>query len=486
MSQKQRLRQDELSRALVFCVGVSPTNYKGIILDESGLTNIVVFLLLVALNALIAMAHAALVNTRQTQLRERVEEGDKRAARVLSLVNATSKLSITYQLSLILLRFVIAAWVTGALIVPLVNGNPNLSPLLGYGLVLFSTACITLVLGEIVPEAIGSAHAPMLALWVVFPMRWLVLILSPVVKGLLVISRLFSSLFGSSQLINMVTTEEIMTLVDAGHSGGAIEDEEKDMIFSVLQLDQTVAREVMVPRIDIWAAEMETSLEDALNMFIEGGYSRIPIYEDNIDNIKGLLYAKDLLSVFRNGSTHRPTIRELMRPAYFVPENKRADELLKDLQKQKVHMAMVVDEYGGTAGLVTIENLIEEIVGDIVDEYDLREEAEYIEHTPTEYTVDASIDLDDFNDLLDADLPTEDSDTLGGFIYTYLGRVPLVGEKIETDTLVMVVESIEGRRIRKVHVTKHVPEYENEQAEETEESARPSSPRPTEEMPDQV
>src|SRR5690606_33134836 len=116
------------------------------------------------------------------------------------------------------------------------------------------------------------------------------------------------------------------TLVDAGHSGGAIEDEEKDMIFSVLQLDQTVAREVMVPRIDIWAAEMETSLEDALNMFIEGGYSRIPIYEDNIDNIKGLLYAKDLLSVFRNGSTHRPTIRELMRPAYFVPENKRADE----------------------------------------------------------------------------------------------------------------------------------------------------------------
>lgn len=452
-------------------------------MDDSSLTSIVVFALLLALNALISVAYAALMNTRQNQLRDQAEAGDRSAQRLLNLIDATTRLNITYQLSLILLRFIIVAWVTVTLITPWLANNPGIPPLLGYAGVLFFTACLTLVLGEVVPEAIGSAHARVLARWAVYLMRLLVVVLNPVVRVLLAVSRLFSSLFGSSELINAVTEEEIMTLVDAGHTGGTIEEEEKDMIYSVLQLDQTVAREVMVPRIDIWAVEINTALDAALGMFIESGYSRIPVYEENIDNIKGLLYAKDLLAVLRNGSVPAPPISALMRPAYFVPENKRADELLKELQNQKVHMAMVVDEYGGTAGLVTIENLIEEIVGDIVDEYDVNEEAEYIEHSATEYTVDASIDLDDFNDLLDVELPTEDSDTLGGFIYTCLGRVPLVGETIETDELVMVVNSIEGRRIRKVHITRKLRETEPAEAEAGDsESTAPT----TEQMPDQV
>jgi CBS domain containing-hemolysin-like protein len=255
-----------------------------------------------------------------------------------------------------------------------------------------------------------------------------------------------------------------MTLVDAGQKEGAIETEEKEMILSVLQFGETMAYEVMVPRPDVVALEISTSFHDALRRFIESGHSRIPVYRDTIDNIEGLLYAKDLLTVFHqngeNGTSRPQSIRELMRPAYFVPETKLAGLLLKELQTSKIHMAIVVDEYGGTAGLLTIENLIEEIVGDIQDEYDINEEAEYTVDGPDVYTIDASMNLDDVNELLDVALPTEDSSTLGGFIYSRVGRVPTIGEIVEDSDnhLVLRVESVDGRRIRKVRVERqHQP-----------------------------
>ncbi|MBZ0298828.1 MAG: hemolysin family protein, partial [Anaerolineae bacterium] len=215
-----------------------------------------------------------------------------------------------------------------------------------------------------------------------------------------------------------------------------------------------------VPRIDIVAVEINTPLEVALGRFVETGHSRVPVYDEKIDNIEGLLYAKDVLTLWHNGGPKPRTIRELMRPTYFVPESKRADLVLKEMQHSKIHLAVVVDEYGGTAGIVTIENLIEEIVGDIQDEYDLEEEEEYIQLGEDEYTVDASMDVDDFNDLLHVNLPTEDADTLGGYIYSQLGRVPTVGEIVEDDDglLELRVDSIEGRRIRKVHVIRRHPE----------------------------
>lgn len=427
-------------------------------MDQDVLSSLLGFLVLIAVNAVITIAHAALVNTRANQLREQVEAGSQRAQQVLHLTQGTPRLTITYQVSVILIRFIIAAWAATNLAQPILAANPDIPPLLDYGIVLFLAACVTLIFGEMVPESIGSAYSQSLALVVVQPMRWLVFLLSPIVAVVLATSKLFSAAFGSSQLVNTVTEEEIMSMVDAGHSGGSIEEEEKDMIYSVLQLDQTVAREVMIPRIDVVALDIETAIKEALPVLIESGFSRIPAYEASIDNVKGLLYAKDLLSAWKNGTDDSTPIRTLIRPAYFVPENKRADELLKELQALKVHMALVVDEYGGTAGIVTIEDLIEEIVGDILDEYDVNEEAEYTQHGEYEYTIDASIDLDDFNELLDVELPTEDSDTLGGFIYTHLGRVPLPNEVIETHKIVLRIESIEGRRIRKVHVTRQKDE----------------------------
>ncbi len=186
------------------------------------------------------------------------------------------------------------------------------------------------------------------------------------------------------------------------------------------------------------------------------GHSRIPVYDDSIDHIRGLLYAKDLLSAWRDNQMDRP-IRDMLRPAYFVPESKKAGDLLTDLQQRKIHLAVVVDEYGGTAGLVTLEDLIEEIVGEIRDEYDVNEQEVYQKVDEHEYIFDAGIDLDDLNRLLDANLPTDEGDTLGGYVFSKLGKVPLIGEVIETEHLRIEVLDVDDRRIRKISVTVEPP-----------------------------
>lgn len=436
-------------------------------MDDDSLSGLLTIFVLIAIHAFLALARAALANVRISIVREMAEDGNRRAQRVLFLTTSTS-LPTTFQLLTTLIRFAIAAVAVLDVADPIITANPAFSSALVYGITLFLVAFVTVVLADIVPEAIGSAYANTLALWLAGVIRLLVLALSPLVAIVLQLSKVLSSIFRSGALVNIITEEEIMTLVDAGHSGGTIEEEEKEMIYSVLQLDQTRVSEVMVPRIDVVAVEINQSLEEAGEIFIQSGFSRIPVFEDNIDKIEGLLYAKDLLACWKNGEGQAKGIHDLMRPAYFVPETKRADELLKELQSQKVHLAIVVDEYGGTAGLVTIENVIEEIIGDIQDEYDIHEEAEYEQVGPDEYTVDASIDLDDFNEMLEVDLPTEDIETLGGYIYAYFGRVPVEGETIETDDLIMNVQFVEGRRIRKVHILrKRKPVEDDELAEDS-------------------
>jgi CBS domain containing-hemolysin-like protein len=248
-----------------------------------------------------------------------------------------------------------------------------------------------------------------------------------------------------------------MTLVDAGEEEGAIDEDEKEMIYSIFQLDETLAREIMVPRIDMVALEVGTPLVEARRLVIEAGHSRIPIYEGSLDHIKGLLYAKDLLTVWHGGAEELD-FAAILRPALFVPESKRVSDLLRELQSAKVHMAVVVDEYGGTAGLVTIEDIVEEIVGEIIDEYDIGEEALLEQLGEDEFIFDARINLDDFNHLLDTKLSDELGDTLGGFIYGQLGKVPQPGERIETDCLLLEVLNVSDRRIGKVRVKRLAPE----------------------------
>ncbi len=321
-------------------------------------------------------------------------------------------------------------------------------------LVLLPTALLTLIFGDLVPEAIGSTRADSLARWFVFPTRLLIAILSPLVIAMMAVSKWLASVVGSGDKVNIYTEEEIMTILDAGEKEGSIENEEKEMIYSVLQFGDKTVREVMIPRIDVVAVALDTTFDEALTVLLDSGHSRIPIYEETVDNIKGLLYAKDLLRVLQKPTDIPKPVGELMRHPFFVPESKRADELLAELKTKKVHMAVVVDEYGGTAGIVTFEDLIEEIIGDIQDEYDINEEQEYVELGPNTFRVDAGINLTDFNDLLEVELPTEESDTLGGFLFAEFGRVPEVGETLEHLPLTMRIESLDGRRIRNVYVTR--------------------------------
>lgn len=457
-------------------------------LDDGGLSSLVI-LSLIVLHGFIRLAHTALTNVRLSSIRDEAEEGDQRAQHVLDLVSNLARLNITYQLSLILIWVAMTAVATLNIAQPLIAANPAVSPLVVYLGVLGAITLAVVLVGDLLPAALGSARADGLSRALAGPMRFFVLLLSPLVRVITFIGQGLASLFGGDVMEAAVTEEEIMTLVDAGQKEGTIENQEKEMIISILQLDETLAREVMVPRMDIVALEVNTPLGDALAKFVTTGHSRIPIYHETIDNIEGLLYAKDLLTMMHNGNGKPKTIRELMRPAHFVPESLRADLLLKELRQSKIHMAIVVDEYGGTAGLVTIENLIEEIIGDIQDEYDLNEEVEYTELTADEYLIDASMDLDDLNGLLDVELPTDENDTLGGLIYSRIGRVPRVGEVIEEteNKLMLVVESVDGRRIRKVRVTRIKPEAQQAsdgdtaEAEDTQEQLQAVRPAPDDE-----
>jgi len=317
-------------------------------------------------------------------------------------------------------------------------------------LVVTGWACFLLVVGRLVPEAVAAANAELWVLRLAWLIQGLEVALWPVVRLLVWLSNRLAAPFGGQPFrgVSVVTEEEIRTLVDAGEEEGVIEEEEKEMIYSIFEFGETMAREIMVPRIDIVALEVGTPFGEALDTVIQAGHSRIPVYEETIDNIVGLLYAKDLLAHLRDGGPE-PSLRDLLRPAYFVPETKMVDDLLREMQQRRTHMAIVVDEYGGTAGLVTVEDILEEIVGEIQDEYDV-EEPIFEQIGEREYLLDARMSLDDVNALLGTDLPTEEADTLGGLIYVTLGRVPSPGDRLEVNGLRIEVLTVTGRRIGKV------------------------------------
>ena len=426
----------------------------------------VFFLLLciaLGLHAAVSLLNAALQNVSAAAMRERADDGDATARRYLALTDNPLRLGMTVSITHILTRIAVAALLVLLLLEASSNTDAGARLLLAAAAVILG-AGLTLIIGDLAPEALGSAQAEALSAFAITPIAVLHVIVSPLTALVLLLSRLISRLFGGDahEMMNQVTEEEIMSLVHASHSGGVIEEEEKDMIASVLQLDESTARELMTPRIDIVALEATATIRDALAAFVESGFSRIPVYEDNIDNVKGLLYAKDILTAVKDGQDFAgQRIDNLVREAYFVTETKPADALLKELQEKNVHLAVVVDEYGGTSGLVTIEDLIEEIVGDIRDEHDFGEEEDYVAVGDGAYLIEASMDLDDLNALLACSIDTSDADTLGGYIYLALGRVPLADEIIETDILSMTVLSIDGHRIRKVKVRKLQRESED-------------------------
>ncbi len=431
---------------------------------------LVLLLLALGAHAAVSLLSASLHSLSRAAMRERADDGDEQAQRYLALTDDKLTLGLTVSLAHVLTRIATAV-ILLLLLAALADG---VSPALAIVSVALG-ACLTLVLGDLLPEALGAAHAETLLPLSIAPMRLLVLLMSPMAALALLLSRLLSRLAGGEPLAKLVTEEEIMSVVQASHSGGVLEAEEKDMIVSVLRLDESSAREVMTPRIDIVALAVDDSVMEALAAFVDSGFSRIPVYQDSIDNVIGLLYAKDILGLVKNGADLRAqSIRDLARPATFAQETQRADALLKELQEKNVHLAIVVDEYGGTAGLVTIEDLIEEIIGDIRDEHDFAEEADFVALGDGAYLIEGSMDLDDLNALLDCAIDTAAADTLGGYIYLCLGRVPRANETIESEFLRMTVRSIEGHRIRKVEACKIEPAQAAERAPKSAAYSTPS------------
>jgi putative hemolysin len=272
---------------------------------------------------------------------------------------------------------------------------------------------------------------------------------------------LLRSSSGSNQILSATIEEELKAWVEVGQPEGTLEQEERQMIYSIFHFSDTLCREIMVPRIDVFALEASTPLREAIPQVIESGHSRIPVYEDVIDNVVGLLYAKDLLRPRLDEHQDMP-VNKLLREAHFVPEAKKVDELLKEMQARGVHIAVVVDEYGGMAGLVSLEDIVEEIVGEIRDEYDQSEELLHQPVNENEVLFHGRIDIDDFNDLMGTHLTRDIADTLGGYIYGQIGRVPTEGEKVELEDWLLIVEKVIGRRIRLVRAVRQKLEEEIE------------------------
>jgi CBS domain containing-hemolysin-like protein len=246
-----------------------------------------------------------------------------------------------------------------------------------------------------------------------------------------------------------MTEEDLKNWVEVGQPEGSLEKGEREMIYSIFQFGDTLAKEIMIPRIDVLALDINATLGEARATFIRAGHSRVPVYEDTVDNVVGLLYAKDLLSIQKDEdliANHR----EMLRLVYFVPEAKKVDELLAEMQARSMHMAVVVDEYGGVAGVVTLEDIVEEIIGEIRDEYDESEEMPFQQISPDEYVFLGRVDLDIFNEVMETNISTENADTIGGFIYGEIGDVPTGGEILEADGVTLIVDQVVGRRISKV------------------------------------
>lgn len=315
---------------------------------------------------------------------------------------------------------------------------------------------VWLTIGTTLPKTLATAYPDSMVLWTVRPLRILLWLVAPMQWVLRQIARPIGLVTG--QHPHIVTEEELKLMVNVGEEEGVIEAEERDMIEGIFEFSDTAVREVMVPRIDIVGLAATASMEEALNLFISAGHSRLPIYDESIDHVLGVLYAKDLFPLLRDGLRDAP-LRSLVRQPYFVPDSIKVDDLMRALQSRKVHMAIIVDEYGSTAGLVTIEDLLEEIVGEIQDEFD-SEEAPIQQVGPYEWLFDGRVSIDAVNDATELTLINDDVDSLGGFVLSMLGSMPNVGDVVQVGDTTIEVVTIQGLRPQRLRVSLAHVEHE--------------------------
>ncbi len=417
-------------------------------------------LILFIFRIFLGAAELSLSASSKIRLMQKADEGVKRAEDVLELTKKSSEF-LPVILLLTLLADTGMASIAALVAVEVLPMGPAIA-----------TGLVTLALfiyAEMVPKTFAVNNPERVAFLVVRPVVWLTRVFYPIAYVFILISNFFVKILGGKITRRpFVTEEEIKMMVTMGAEEAEIEEDEKEMIHSIFEFGDTIVREVMVPRPDMVAVEKRAPLEEVLDLIIKVGHSRIPVYDESIDNVAGVVYAKDLLIYLNKAQPAKKAVvlKKMMRLPYFVPETKRVSELLKEMQLKKMHMAVVLDEYGGTAGLVTIEDLLEEIVGEIFDEYDL-EEAKVEVLSADSFRLDGRTSMDEVREVLGVDLPDYGGETIGGFVYDLVGHIPVPGEVVQYENLRFEVEEIVARRILKIIVIREQP-AETEKAGENE------------------
>ena len=438
------------------------------------LVQIAVIVVLTLLEAFFVASEIALISIRHSRVDQLVDEGSGAARRVKRLLDDPSRFLAVSQLGLTLLGFFASAYAAVSLadgLAGLLRGIDALrdgAHIIALVVVTIVIALFTIVFAELVPKSLALAYTERFALALSRPVEIIAHVLGPLIGLLTGLTRAVTGALGAKVSKDaQISAEELKLIVERGGEQGVLEAEEEQMINAVIELGERRVHEVMVPRIDIVGLEVDGTFEAAVERIIAEGHSRLPVWEQSVDQIVGILYAKDLLRFLKEASADPPPIRALLRTPLFVPESITIDDLLRQLQRRKVHLAVVLDEYGGTAGLVTIEDLLEEIVGEIQDEYDV-EEPLVVRLDDDRARIDGRASVDELGELwddLDVDALLEDReeyDTLGGLLFHRIGGVPKPGDQIHVGDLTLTVETTDGRRAGKVLAVRERPSAEGD------------------------
>lgn len=421
------------------------------------LVQIVILLALTLVNAFFAGAEMATVSVNKNKLKMLEENGDKKAKLIQELLKEPTKFLSTIQVAITLAGYFASG--SAAMGISGIAGEWLERIGIPYGsqvsfvLVTMILSYFTLVFGELVPKRIALQKAEAISMFTVKPVLIVSKIASPFIKLLIASTNITLRVIGmkSDDLEERITEEEIRSMIEVGQVAGVFNRTEKEMITSIFEFDDKLAKEVMTPRINVYAINIDDPIESYLDEMLEMKYSRIPVYENDIDNIIGILYIKDFLLEARRKGFEHADIRPILHKPYLVPENKNIDELFKELQQSSKYIAVLIDEYGGFSGIVTIEDLVEEVMGDISDEYDDGEpKIQKIDNNT--YMIDGLITIDELNNKLDLDISSDNYDTLSGLLIDIMGTIPSEGDDriIELDHLVFKLESIKEKRINKV------------------------------------
>jgi len=425
--------------------------------DTSAAIQIIVLVILLFLSAFFSSAETSLTTVNKIKMRALAEEGNKKAEMVLQITEDSSKM-----LSAILIGNNIVNLSASSL-------TTSIAYNLGGSAVAIATGILTvliLIFGEITPKTMATINSEKMALSYAYPIHFIMVIITPISFIINALSRVvfFILRVDPNAKVNAMTENELRTMVEMGHEDGAIEEEEREMINNVFDLGDAKAKDVMVPGVHVVFADVESSYEELIEIFRENKFTRLPVFEENTDNVIGTINMKDLL-LYDN--TKAFNIRDILREAYFTHEHKNISELLVEMRQAALNIAIVLDEYGETAGLITLEDILEEIVGEIHDEYDTNEEEEIFKKiNEFEFIVEGSTNLDDLNDRVELGLESEDYDSLGGYIIEKLDRLPDEKDEITLeDGVRIVVDTLDKNRIEKVHI--YLPEdFYEEKTEE--------------------